>query len=160
MALQREKHPSFGCQVITRRTRLRRSLEALKVSSVEEEAAYWFLTRMEWAQSGYRDPTEKNLLIIKQKEALSDELTWRFSRANTWSILRGYYEKYGENNWNIAILMIMQQCSFNQIGLAYAAGKTYQYQSKKGKELCKTMIQTLTNWLTDYRKNKNTYKKI
>lgn len=153
MSLQNKKHQPFGYHVTTKRTRLKRSLEALKVSSAEEEAAYWFLTRMEWAKSGYRDPTKKSLSKIRQEESSPDELTCRFSRANTWAILRNYYEKYGENNWNIAVLMIMQQCSFNQVGLAYAAGKTYQYQSKKGKELCKIMIQTLTHWLTDYRKN-------
>lgn len=158
MSLQRKKNLSVGCQVITRRTRLERSLKALKVSSDEEEAVYWFLTRIEWAQSGYRDPVKNTLPMIKQKEASPDELTWRFSRANTWAIIRSYYNKYGERNWNISIMMIIQQCSFSQVGIVYAEGKTYQYQSKKGKELCEIMIKNLTNWLSDYRKNRNAYK--
>ncbi|MCL1496245.1 hypothetical protein CO583_01805 [Parasaccharibacter sp. TMW2.1882] len=141
-----------------KRTKLDRNLVALRATSEQCEAAEWFWTREIWARHGVRDPildaTPSRYNNAGQEEAQGDELTWRLSRADTYAILRTFYDRNGWGYWSLAYSFLVEQKSFQEIGAAYYSNlkKTQQYEH--GRRMCMDLLERLVIWLADYRKKR------
>lgn len=141
-----------------KRTKLDRNLVSLRATAEQCEAAHWFWTREIWAREGVRDPVldgaPSRFNAAGQEEAVSDELTWRLSRAETHAILRTFYDWAGWGYWSLATGFLVYQEGFREIGAAYYPGlkKTQQYE--QGRRICTDLLEKLTEWLAEYRKER------
>lgn len=141
-----------------KRTKLERNLTALRATSQQCEAAEWFWTREIWARHGVRDlsldaaPSRYN--NAGQEEAQGDELTWRLSRADTYAILRTFYDQNGWRYWGLAYAFMVQQASFQEIGAAHHPNAKPRWQHEQGRRICMDLLERLVTWLADYRKER------
>ena len=141
-----------------KRTKLDRNLASLNATSEQCEAAEWFWTREIWARHGVRDPIldamPSRYNNAGQEEAQGDELTWRLSRADTYAILRSFYDKNGWGYWALAFSFLVEQKSFQDIGAAYYPKLKNRQQHENGRRLCVDLLERLVAWLADYRKER------
>ncbi|MCT6837184.1 MAG: hypothetical protein M3036_05965 [Bifidobacteriales bacterium] len=141
-----------------KRTKLDRNLTALRATSEQCEAAEWFWTREIWARHGVRDPVldapPSRYNNAGQEEAQGDELTWRLSRADTYAILRTFYDQNGWGYWALAFSFLVEQKSFQEIGAAYYPKLKNRQQHENGRRMCVDLLERLVIWLTDYRKER------
>ena len=141
-----------------KRTKLDRNLVALRATSEQCEAAEWFWTREIWARHGVRDPvldaTPSRYNNAGQEEAQGDELTWRLSRADTYAILRSFYDQNGWRYWALAYSFLVEQKSFQEIGAAYYPKLKNRQQHENGRRMCVDLLERLVAWLADYRKER------
>ena len=141
-----------------KRTKLARNLTSLNATSEQCEAAEWFWTREIWARHGVRDPildaTPSRYNNAGQEEARGDELTWRLSRADTYAILRTFYDRNGWGYWALAYSFLVEQKSFQEIGAAYYPKLKNRQQHENGRRMCMDLLERLVIWLADYRKER------
>lgn len=141
-----------------KRTKLDRNLVSLRATSEQCEAAEWFWTREIWARHGVRDPildaTPSRYNNAGQEEAAGDELTWRLSRADTYAILRTFYDRNGWGYWALAYSFLVEQKSFQEIGAAYYPKLKNRQQHENGRRMCMNLLERLVIWLADYRKER------
>lgn len=154
-------HGSTGSTMASapeKRTKLDRNLASLNATSEQCEAAEWFWTREIWARHGVRDPrldaATSRYNNAGQEEAPGDELTWRLSRADTYAILRTFYDRNGWGYWGLAYAFMVQQASFQEIGAAYHPKATTRWQHEQGRRICVDLLERLVIWLADYRKER------
>ncbi|QDH14151.1 hypothetical protein E3E12_08065 [Formicincola oecophyllae] len=136
-----------------RTTKTERALKALGASSLQEEAAGWFLRAWAWSQDGYRDPLPATATprLVRMADGSAeyvraDDIILNLDRAQTWRTLRGFATTKGREAWDVMTMLLVRQWNFTAIGQHYRPELQQRMARNVGKLLCQNALTLLAAW--------------